>query len=35
MHTLVLLAAALILAGCNAYAAGDMRAFTSPFEARR
>jgi hypothetical protein len=35
MRTLVLLAAALVLAGCNAYAAGDMRAFASPFEGSR
>ena len=26
------LVAALILAGCSAYAAGDMHAFASPFE---
>jgi len=36
MRTLVLygvLAAALVLAGCRAYVAGDMHAFASPFEA--
>jgi hypothetical protein len=30
----VLAAAALVLAGCSAYAAGDMRAFASPLGAR-